>query len=473
MANFPGSVSTNANLYIAVNGIQTTLAVSCTNSDTTLTLTSTTGFPTTGLVTIDNTEIVSYTGVSGATITGCVRGADGSTAASHPIGVTVGLTVVAAHHNLLKDEIIAVETVLGTTLVNAATSSAAASSLMVRDTNVNSKVNHVTENFATTVTAAGTTTLTVASARNQQFTGSTTQTVTLPDATTLSVGFQFAVWNRSSGAVAVNNNGGSLQQSIAAAAQFVFTCTNIGTANGTWDVSSAAGTGTVTSVSGTSNQITSTGGATPVLALPQQVTLSGSDPKVILNNTTSSDSPYIEGGIGGDGNLTLSGGSSRGVRVYNNSGGTLLIDAQGAGVAVRGSNTNDSAASGYIGEAVRSFVSVASLVSLVNTQWKDVTSISLTAGDWDVNGIVLIAGSTTTDWEMGISTTTGNSGAGMNEGDNSTEGPLPIAGSNMPGVIPSWRISLSTTTTVYLKAVANFASSTAQVYGRISARRMR
>src|SRR5258708_39831445 len=113
MANFPTSVSTNANLYIAVNGLQTTLALAATNSDTTLTLASTTGFPTTGLVTIDNSEVVSYTGVSGATITGCTRGADGTTAASHAQGVTVGLTVVAAHHNLLKDEVIAIETALG------------------------------------------------------------------------------------------------------------------------------------------------------------------------------------------------------------------------------------------------------------------------------------------------------------------------------------------------------------------------
>lgn len=113
MANFPASVSTNANLYISVNGLQTTLAVACNNSVTTLTLTSTSGFPTTGLVTIDNTEVVSYTGVAGATITGCTRGADGTTAASHSIGVTVGLTVVAAHHNLLKDEVIAIETALG------------------------------------------------------------------------------------------------------------------------------------------------------------------------------------------------------------------------------------------------------------------------------------------------------------------------------------------------------------------------
>lgn len=113
MANFPTSVSTDANLYIAVNGLQTTLAVAVGTGDTTLTLTSTSGFPSTGMVTIDNNEVVSYTGISGADLTGCTRGADGTTAFSHGIGVTVGLTVVAAHHNRLKDEVIAVETALG------------------------------------------------------------------------------------------------------------------------------------------------------------------------------------------------------------------------------------------------------------------------------------------------------------------------------------------------------------------------
>lgn len=321
MANFPTSVSTNANLYIAVNGVQTTLAASILATDTTIQLTSTTGFPTTGYVTIDNSEVVAYTGISGPNLTGCSRGADGTTAAPHSLGVTVGATIVAAHHNLLKDEVIAIETFLGvgganvqpagnyiTALTsdvsasgpgsaaatvnsvggssaanvhsaelaaNAATSSPTASTIVKRDSNGNTKVNTVVENFSTTVTAAGTTPLTAASSPVQQFTGTTTQTVTLPDCTTLSVGYQITILNRSTGAVAVNNNGGSLQQSIPGGAQFVFTCTNIGSANGIWDVSSAAGTGTVTSVSGTTNQITSTGGNTPVLAIANPLTLPG------------------------------------------------------------------------------------------------------------------------------------------------------------------------------------------------------
>ena len=118
MANFPTSVSTDGNLYVAVNGLQTTLAVAVSNSATTLTLTSTSGFPATGMVTLDNNEVASYTGISGADLTGVTRGADGTTAFSHAIGITVGLTVVAAHHNRLKDEVIAIETALGTNLAN-------------------------------------------------------------------------------------------------------------------------------------------------------------------------------------------------------------------------------------------------------------------------------------------------------------------------------------------------------------------
>jgi len=52
------------------------------NSVTTITVDSTTGFPATGRIDID-TELITYTGVTPTTFTGCVRGANGSTAASH------------------------------------------------------------------------------------------------------------------------------------------------------------------------------------------------------------------------------------------------------------------------------------------------------------------------------------------------------------------------------------------------------
>lgn len=61
--------------------------------------------------------------------------------------------------------------------------------------------------FATTATAAGTTTLTDTSARYQVFTGTTTQTVRLPVVTTLRNGFQFEIISKSTGVVTIETSG--------------------------------------------------------------------------------------------------------------------------------------------------------------------------------------------------------------------------------------------------------------------------
>jgi len=108
-ANWPSSLSSSTTLYTAVNLLTTTLSGNINNSVTTITLASSTGFPTAGAVTIDN-EVVFYTGVSGAQLTGCVRGSDGTAAASHNSGVPVGATIVANHVNALTAEVIAIET---------------------------------------------------------------------------------------------------------------------------------------------------------------------------------------------------------------------------------------------------------------------------------------------------------------------------------------------------------------------------
>lgn len=121
-----------------------------------------------------------------------------------------------------------------------AVSTATASTFMVRDTNANVQINTIAQNSATTATAGTTTTLTVSSAPLQQFTGSTTQTVTLPSATTLTNGWQFQIFNRSTGVVTVNANGGGLLQAMAAGTQATYTLIANGTSAGTWDVSYVA-----------------------------------------------------------------------------------------------------------------------------------------------------------------------------------------------------------------------------------------
>jgi hypothetical protein len=72
--------------YTALNG-------GINNSVTTITVTSTTGFPTTGQIRITN-EVITYTGVTPTTFTGCTRGSRGTTAASHSTGV--GVTKIQA-----------------------------------------------------------------------------------------------------------------------------------------------------------------------------------------------------------------------------------------------------------------------------------------------------------------------------------------------------------------------------------------
>ena len=91
--------------------------------------------------------------------------------------------------------------------------------------------------FQSIATAAGTTTLTVSSPMTTQFTGTTTQTVVLPNATTLSVGRKFVISNRSTGSVQVNANGGGALQTMFATSQATFTLSNNGTSAGTWDIS--------------------------------------------------------------------------------------------------------------------------------------------------------------------------------------------------------------------------------------------
>lgn len=160
----------------------------------------------------------------------------------------------------------------------AMTTTSTASAVARRDASANLLANVNVTGVRTQATAAGTTTLVVGDAQVQQFTGSTTQTVVLPDATTLNNGHHYEITNRSSGTVTVNANGGSLIQTLAASSYTRLTLVSNGTSAGTWDSAygvNNAGTGTVTAVSvATANgfQGSSSGGATPALTLQTTIT---------------------------------------------------------------------------------------------------------------------------------------------------------------------------------------------------------
>lgn len=133
-AQYPSAAGTDANLFVAVNNLSTALTDNPLSSGaTTVNVASTTGFPTAGYITIES-EAISYTNVTGTSFTGCTRGADGTTAASHVTGTTVFHDVVAAHHNVLKDEVKAVETDLVGTMaaITPVTATSTATSVLNR-----------------------------------------------------------------------------------------------------------------------------------------------------------------------------------------------------------------------------------------------------------------------------------------------------------------------------------------------------
>src|SRR5260221_11377663 len=69
--------------------------------------------------------------------------------------------------------------------------------------------------------------------------------------------------------------------------------------------------------------------------------------------------------------------------------GVSAIDPSSQTVSFVGSTTNDSAVAGNIGEIVTATLATGSAVVLTTNTTANVTSISLTAGDWDVTGTVV------------------------------------------------------------------------------------
>lgn len=152
----------------------------------------------------------------------------------------------------------------------------------------------------------------------------------------------------------------------------------------------------------------------------------------------------------------------------------FIVGANGPNGVIVGTNTNDSAAAGKVGEYVESVVSAVNFPT--SAAYGDLTSISLTAGDWDVtfNWYAAANGSANTGIYTGISQTSGNSTTGLVNGSNWQQASFPpTASNNAFNVIAAYRQSLSGTTTIYAKFMSTYTVATPQMYGRLSARRMR
>jgi hypothetical protein len=144
-----------------------------------------------------------------------------------------------------------------------------------------------------------------------------------------------------------------------------------------------------------------------------------------------------------------------------------------------GFTDGSSAASGIVGEYISSVLQTGSATSLVNNTAKDVLSLSVPAGDWNVWGDIFYNAAATTvvtnaqGW-IGTATVTIPTTLPAAIADIQTGGKL-NAGFTVAFSLNGlqMRVSSAGTTTLFLSTRTNFATSTLAAYGQLQARRIR
>jgi hypothetical protein len=170
----------------------------------------------------------------------------------------------------------------------------------------------------------------------------------------------------------------------------------------------------------------------------------------------------------------------------------IVVNAAGQAVAIQLSNgqqtpigsgqilgtaTNDNAVAGNVGELITGILASGNAVTLTTATAANVVSMSLTPGDWEIEGVAdfLPAASTSISVMQQGASTTSATFAGQDTFTTEVNG----SGGIVPGavtissVIPTQRLSIAATTTVYLVAQATFTVAGMTVYGSIRARRVR
>ena len=151
-----------------------------------------------------------------------------------------------------------------------------------------------------------------------------------------------------------------------------------------------------------------------------------------------------------------------------------------------GTSTNDSAGAGNVGQVINSCVPLGSAVSLTNASPANVTSIAVTAGDWDIEGDVSYSIAATTSvsaFSASISDVSATLPTAPNVTTNFPDGgglnfvrmPATVFGASSANAYPTGavRALLSGNTTIYLIAFSNFTVATNKAFGCITARRRR
>jgi hypothetical protein len=191
------------------------------------------------------------------------------------------------------------------------------------------------------------------------------------------------------------------------------------------------------------------------------------DTEQIITGTKTFNNANVTGSFTGNiaGNVTGN--------VTGNVIGNVTGDLTGK---ITGVTDGSNAPAGYVGEIIKSTVPVESAVSLTTNTTSNITNISLPAGDWYVNGQVDYRAAATTSITIltqGISQTSATLGSQDTFSRLIGSAFVPTASNDACLPIRGQRISLTTTTTIYLVARPTFTVSTLTGYGTIEARRIR
>lgn len=252
-----------------------------------------------------------------------------------------------------------------------------------------------------------------------------------------------------------------------------------GGAGGAANVTGGAGGGTITGGNGGAVNITGGAGA-------NGSTAGGTGGAVVIGSGAAGT-----GGTGTVGAVTIKQGSDTALSCTtaeactlqsNGTNQNLTLNGSGtAGVIISGRTDAAAAAAGKVGEVITQLVPIGSEVSLSTGTAAVVSTISLTAGDWDVSAVVnLDCGSctsvATSTQEISINSGTGcSSPAQVSDGSELFLSPLVITTSStkLGGSIPLKQFNVSSTTTVCSVATATFSAGTMKGWGVIIARRRR
>ncbi len=181
-------------------------------------------------------------------------------------------------------------------------------------------------------TTGGTTTLTASSNQQQHFTGSLSQTIIMPVASTLMEGQGYLIRNTSTQAITVESSGANLIQSMASDSLLIITCIlNSGTSAASWDITYLVAPFVWSAISGTSQNANINNGyivanaAQTTITLPATAAI-GDTIKVrglgaagwILSANTGQTIKYITA-------TTSSGGSLTSAEQYDNIEVTCIV----------------------------------------------------------------------------------------------------------------------------------------------------